>query len=336
MVQKDEKIAILGAGITGLYIAYILTEKGYSNIHMTAQYLPGDTSIDYTSPWAGGNFCAISGSDPATLVYDKETYLGLAPIFDTWGAAKGFERLPITEFWDFEPPKQKIESLKTYLKDFQILPSSELPEGAKFGVRYLTYNFNCPVVLVSFKKYLESKGVTFERKTVQNLSDAFGDAKVLFNATGLGARTLGEVEDKRCFPTRGQVVVVRVPSVKENRVRWGTDYATYIIPRPGSGGHVVCGGFLQKDRYTASTFGEEAEDIIRRTTQLMPELKGAEIVRDAAGLRPSREGGVRIERQVDLQGRTIIHDYGAGGAGYQSGYGMAKHAISLMEWDSKL
>lgn len=99
---------------------------------------------------------------------------------------------------------------------------------------------------------------------------------------------------------------------------------------------MVCGGFLQKDRYTGSTFADESEDIIRRTTELMPELKGAEIVRDAAGLRPSREGGVRIEREVDLQGRTIIHDYGAGGAGYQSGYGMAKHAVSLMEWDSKL
>lgn len=262
----------------------------------------------------------------------------MAPIFDAWGPDKGFERLPITEFWDFEPPKQKIESLKTYLKDFKILPKSELPEGAKFGVRYQTYNFNCPVVLVTFKKYLESKGVTFTRKTVSDLSDGFGgdDCKVLFNATGLGARTLGQVEDKRCYPTRGQVVVVRVPSVRENRVRWGTDYATYIIPRPGSGGHVVCGGFLQKNRYTASTFADESEDIIRRTTELMPELKGAEIVRDAAGLRPSRDGGVRIERQVDQLGRTIIHDYGAGGAGYQSGYGMAKHAISLLEWDSKL
>lgn len=324
------------SGITGLYIAYILIEKGYSNIHITAEYLPGDTSIDYTSPWAGGNFCAISGSDPATLIYDKETYLGLAPLFESWGREKGFEKLPITEYWDFDPPQAKIDSLKSFISDFTLLPSSELPEGAKAGVRYTTYNFNCPVVLVTFKNYLESKGVTFERRKVVNIRDAFGDAQVLFNCTGIGAQTLGGVEDKRVYPTRGQVVVVKAPHVQENRVRWGKDYATYIIPRPGSGGNVVCGGFLQKHNYTGSTFGHETDDILKRTQTLMPELVGAEIVREAAGLRPSREGGCRIEREVDTEGRVIVHDYGAGGAGYQSGYGMAKHAISLFEWQSRL
>ena len=50
---------------------------------------------------------------------------------------------------------------------------------------------------------------------------------------GLGARTLGGVEDKDVFPVRGQVVLVRAPWIKFGRTashlrdgRW-----TYVIPR---------------------------------------------------------------------------------------------------------
>ena len=56
-----------------------------------------------------------------------------------------------------------------------------------------------------------------------------------------------------------------------------------------------------------------------------------EIVREAAGLRPSRKGGVRIEAEEwDAEkGQIVIHNYGAGGTGYQSGLGMAMDAVQL-------
>lgn len=49
-----------------------------------------------------------------------------------------------------------------------------------------------------------------------------------------------------------------------------------------------------------------------------------------AGLRPSREGGARIERDELLVGgkkRAVVHNYGAGGTGFQAGYGMALDAV---------
>jgi D-amino-acid oxidase len=60
-----------------------------------------------------------------------------------------------------------------------------------------------------------------------------------------------------------------------------------------------------------------------------------EVLSAFAGLRPSREGGARVERtsiQVD-DSRTgiIVHNYGAGGTGFQAGLGMAQDAITTVE-----
>jgi D-amino-acid oxidase len=53
----------------------------------------------------------------------------------------------------------------------------------------------------------------------------------------------------------------------------------------------------------------------------------------AAGLRPSRMGGARIERE-NLPGKgCVIHNYGAGGTGYQAGMGMAEDAIKLADYE---
>lgn len=51
-------------------------------------------------------------------------------------------------------------------------------------------------------------------------------------------------------------------------------------------------------------------------------------------MRPSRLGGARIERDeiaVDGERRVIVHNYGAGGTGFQAGYGMALDAVKSTE-----
>ena len=59
-----------------------------------------------------------------------------------------------------------------------------------------------------------------------------------------------------------------------------------------------------------------------------------EVLAAFSGLRPSREGGARVEREnmnIDGQERTVIHNYGAGGTGFQAGYGMALDAVNIAE-----
>ena len=70
---------------------------------------------------------------------------------------------------------------------------------------------------------------------------------------------------------------------------------------------------------------------------MLPALKSkeTEILGAFAGLRPSREGGARVARetlQVGSAGRhvVVVHNYGAGGTGYQAGYGMAIEAVNTV------
>ena len=82
---------------------------------------------------------------------------------------------------------------------------------------------------------------------------------------------------------------------------------------------------------TGDTFAHEADSIWRRTTTLEPSLNvpETEILATFAGLRPGRLGGARIEKEARAAGRIVVHNYGAGGTGYQAGFGMAVEAVGL-------
>lgn len=82
---------------------------------------------------------------------------------------------------------------------------------------------------------------------------------------------------------------------------------------------------------TGDTFAHEADSIWKRTTTLNPSLDvhGTEILATFAGLRPGRLGGARIETEARADGRIVVHNYGAGGTGYQAGFGMAMEAVGL-------
>lgn len=203
----------------------------------------------------------------------------------------------------------------------------------------------------------EQYGVRFLREKLVNIESAFSDpsTKIVFNCTGNGARTLGGVQDTKCYPTRGQILLTRAPHVAKNVMRHGKDYETYIIPRPQSNGNIILGGFMQKGiryvvkphapsdyaliRYysTGDTFSGEVDSIVKRTTTLLPELveHGMEVLAVFAGLRPSREGGARVERTSVNIGESrsgiLVHNYGAGGTGFQAGLGMAQDAISTVQ-----
>ncbi|EGW31942.1 D-aspartate oxidase [Spathaspora passalidarum NRRL Y-27907] len=343
------KYVIVGSGIIGLYTTFQLLEHHIAphEITVIAEYMPGDESINYTSPYAGGNFSCITGDDPDTLEFDKYTYLNLHRIQKVLGKEAGLDRYPSVELWDRRPAPEKIESLSSYLDQYDVITEKDELDGAEFGIRFLSWNFNCPKFLANFQKYLEKQGVRFVKKRLSHIVQAYGPStKTVINCSGIGARTLGGVEDKQVYPTRGQVVVIKAPHIMENKMRWGDDYATYIIKRPYSHDQLILGGFIQKDNWTGDTFKSETEDILNRTTTLLPKIllknpggdkvEDLEILRVAAGLRPSRHGGARIERESFDEGKVLIHNYGASGYGYQAGLGMAYKAVQLAVAKSKL
>lgn len=99
-----------------------------------------------------------------------------------------------------------------------------------------------------YRTLRDHHGVRFIRQKLSSIQDAFANpaTKVVFNCTGNAARNLPGVQDAKCYPTRGQVLLTRAPQVRTNMMRHGRDYETYVIPRPGSNGNVILGGYMQK------------------------------------------------------------------------------------------
>lgn len=132
---------------------------------------------------------------------------------------------------------------------FKILPAEELPAGVEYGISCTTLTLHAPKHIEYLHATLRDRyGVRFVRQRLDGIQAAFSSprTRAVFNCTGNAARTLPGVEDPRCYPTRGQVVLARAPAVKHNVLRHGRDYETYIIPRPGSNGNVILGGYMQR------------------------------------------------------------------------------------------
>lgn len=100
-----------------------------------------------------------------------------------------------------------------------------------------------------YQRLQKQYGVRFVREKIAHIQAAFSSplTKVVFNCIGNAAITMPGVEDTKCYPTRGQVVLVRAPQIRSNMMRHGKDEETYIIPRPGSNGNAIIGGYMQRD-----------------------------------------------------------------------------------------
>jgi D-amino-acid oxidase len=186
--------------------------------------------------------------------------------------------------------------------------------------------------------------------------------------TGLGSLTLGGVEDKTVYPTRGQVIKVRAPWVRNGFTRQVGSLdggeggeRTYVIPRPD--GEVILGGTREEGDWDPYPREETARDILRRAGEICPELKPAHmsapelgraalpnldvpesssmdgglenlVISHLVGFRPSRKHGVRLERGPDLKlddaNVKVVYNYGHGGAGWQCCWGYAESAVELV------
>lgn len=139
---------INSSGIVGLYTVLNLVEKYHTgkDILVIAEFLPGDESINFTSPYAGGNFSCITGDDEDTMHYDKYTYENLARLMKLIGGPeKGLDYCYSTEYWDTKPSKAKLESLSSYLLEYKVIPSMSYQKG-----QLLVLNSNLLVLIVQF------------------------------------------------------------------------------------------------------------------------------------------------------------------------------------------
>ncbi len=258
-------------------------------------------------------------------------------------------------FWDAEPKEelwwaphvQQFRQLSPLLEPVANINAST-PEGApkiSSAAACRAPSINVPQYLLHIQEKAKTLGVKVIKARIptesglasaldeaQRLALAHGRPKadVFLNATGLGAAKL--CNDTAMYPIRGQTVLVRGEAIA-TRTRTGDGYTAYCIPRPGSG-TTILGGTKEAGNWSEATDPETTSKILQRNRIQAPELLtgpdgGFEVVSVQCGLRPGREGGPRMEREM-IGGKRVVHAYGHSSGGYQNSTGSARLVVQLV------
>ncbi|KAL2267305.1 hypothetical protein VTJ83DRAFT_4582 [Remersonia thermophila] len=345
------KIVVVGAGVSGLTCALLLAKQGHA-VTVVAKHMPGDYDIEYTSPWAGANMLPMASEKDSR--WERRTWPVLQRLAaEVPEAGLHFQTARVLRrAVDLDAISRLGDGLfernpwyRTLMPNYRELPASELPAGVHSGCEFTSVCINTAVYLPWLVGQCAAQGVRFQRATLKHVAEAAamhhlgGKADAVVNATGLLACRLGGVMDSKVYPIRGQIVLVRneaaglMPTV--SGCDDGEDELIYIMQR-ALGGGTILGGTYTKGSWEPNPDPNIAVRIMKRAVETLPELTGGKgieglnVARHGVGLRPGREGGVRIEKEV-IDGVSVVHNYGHAGWGYQGSWGCAERAVELVE-----
>ncbi|KAL1888768.1 D-amino acid oxidase [Sporothrix stenoceras] len=323
--MAKHSIVVLGAGVSGLTSALLLSQNPDNEVTVIAKHMPGDVDIEYCSPWAGANYLPFSAKDSKTSQCrnkDGNTTIG------KW----------TTELTKPDPWYRDV------VPNFANIPSDRLDPGVDNANTFTSVCINAAIYLPWLVSQCLKAGVVFRRTIVQHVTEAADfspfssrKANLVINCTGLSSLKLGGVQDKTLHAARGQIVVVRNHQAAMHMISGVDDSneeSTYTMTRPAGGGTIL-GGSYQMDNWDSQPDPNLAVRIMKRCIELCPGLvtpgqgiEGLSIVRHGVGLRPLREDGPRVDVEK-IGGVWVVHNYGHGGYGYQTSYGCAETVVEL-------
>jgi D-amino-acid oxidase len=308
-----ERVAIIGAGISGLTCAVLFAENGFE-ISILAEEIGDETnSAAAAAIWYPYDVGSGAEIIPWALV-SFHRFLELALQAET-----GVSLTELRVFSRRGPifPPGWARSFAT-----RSLAKSEIPQAFVSG-------FSIHVPLIETGKYLEyltarltSAGGSISGEMHFNELEKFDPGfDLIVNCAGIGALEL--VPDPEMEPHRGQVAIVQ---------KFDLPYAVvcddpplmYAIPRSHDcvlGGTNDISDNRVADPRTTGQIISECERVLLRTA---PPL-----IRERVGLRPGRSSGVRVAAEKLRDGRTIIHNYGHGGSGFTLSWGCAETVLAL-------
>ncbi|MGB3965655.1 MAG: FAD-dependent oxidoreductase [Planctomycetota bacterium] len=308
-------VVVVGAGIVGLCAAAVLRERGHA-VAVWAKDDPADT----VSAVAGAIWYPF-------LAEPRERVLG-------WGAAT-FRRLAV---FAQDPAsgvrmQRVVEVFATAEPDLWLasasgpitrLPRERVPAGYAAAIELDVPVCDVPIHLPWLRGQLLARGVRFEQRTVRSFAEAFAQARIVVNCTGLGAAEL--CGDRQLQPVRGQVIVVERRDVPHALIDDTAAQPFYVIPRRDD---VVLGGTAQPGDTRLAADVADTRAILDGIAARMPCLLGAAIRAVKVGLRPYRST-VRVEAERRPDGGLLVHDYGHGGSGYTLAWGCAEEVAALV------
>lgn len=359
MHDRGRGVVVIGAGVSGLTSALCLKKKGFAVTVVADRFAPRVTSVVAGALWEWPpavcgrhqdeaalprvkGWCAASYTTFSDLARDPATGVHLRPV-------TFYFRRPVHE----DPfQHQKMQELAGKVQGFRhdaaLIAANRINPrlGLCDAYTHLAPMIDTDVYLRWLLEEVRRAGCRVVESKVagtlagqeEELARACG-ADTVVNCTGLGARELG---DAAVFPVRGAIVRVRndgraMPKLTQahcvSNDGSGTDRGfLFVVPRGED--MAVLGGFAEPDEWDLNIHlhnYDPVRDMYRRCVEFLPALADAEV--DAVepvrvGLRPFRQGGVRLEQQV---GTRLIHNYGHGGSGVTLSWGCALEVVTLVE-----
>ena len=308
-------MAIVGAGVSGLTCGVAFAERSFRT-KIFAEHVGTQT----TSGAAGALWFPYD-AEPADKVipWALATYKVLVDLAKDPGSGVSMIEL-----------RQYCRSGKIEIPDWA--SSFVIPSGVEgsLNVSIFKSGFAVRVPLMDTTIYLDYLAKRFEKAGggikegmhFESLNDVDGD--LVINCAGIGARELASDPDLESH--RGQVAIV--PKIDNLERAIVCDYAPlmYAIPRTNDcvfGGTNDVSDDLNPDPATTKAIVAECSRVLK--------IENPRVLRERVGLRPFRKSGVRLEKEKLSDGRTVIHNYGHGGAGFTMSWGCAENVLRIAD-----
>ena len=333
-----ERIAIIGAGVSGLTCGVVLAERGYGTAIFAKDVGQQTTSSVAAAVWFPYHVEPAERVIPLAL----ETYQVLLDLarFPESGVSiiesRQFLRTGEIEIPDWAIPlgasviPSDVEGSRC--ASFKVSPRDPSTPPAYAGSAQddhcFASGFSLRVPLMDTTIYLNYLAARFlkaggEINTnvhFKNLEDVDSKSDLVINCAGIGAGEL--VGDHDLEPHRGQVAIVPRIDGLSCAVVCDDEPLMYAIPRAKDcvfGGTNDVSDNLLADRATTARIIAECSRVLNIDKPL--------VLAERVGLRPFRRSGVRLERDQLRDGRTAIHNYGHGGAGFTLSWGCAREVL---------
>ena len=325
MILVVDRVAIVGAGVSGLTCGVVFAERGYRTAIFANETGKQTTSGVAAAVW---------------FPYDAEPLAKVIPrALRTFDVLADLARVPVTgvsmiELRQFSRTGQiQIPEWAVPLGARRLsssVMSSEVETSLTFVSSAFKSGFALQVPLMDTSIYLDylanrfvaAGGSITANVRFEKLEKADPKFDLVINCAGIGAREL--MQDSNLEPHRGQVAIM--PKIENLSCAIVCDDAPlmYAIPRANDcifGGTNDVSDNLAADPATTDRIVSECSRVLK--------IEKPQVLAERVGLRPFRKSGVRVERERLRDGRTVIHNYGHGGAGFTLSWGCAREVVDL-------
>ncbi|OBH22005.1 FAD-dependent oxidoreductase [Mycobacterium sp. E3247] len=351
---------VIGAGVSGWTTALVLARRGWRVVVAADRF-----GVDTVSTVAGAlwewppSVCgrhhdqSVLGRSAewarysyirfARLAADPRTGVSLRPAVFYFSRPVDEDPAELTKMIEVE------RFVPGFMRDPDLIAAHGVsPDaGVVDAYSYLAPTIDTDWYLAWLGRQSEAAGVTVSRRSVRGpLADQEDEllaeygVELIINCSGLGARELAG--DPTVVPHRGALLRVvndgnympRVTAAHAVANDTSTDNQDMVFIVPRGANRLLLGGLVETGEYSTDLALDSyapLREMLDRCTRFLPILRDARLdpvdpVR--VGLRPFREGGVRLQHEP---GTRVVHNYGHGGAGVTLSWGCADEAAQLAD-----